>query len=231
MIAIDFGRSKIDVVLPQVDKRFLQNSGGNIVRHILMGLLLCLSPLSRAESPARVPVIGIADFSPGRSWTWDYSQTDTGERTSSETYTVTQVAGSNVTIEMSTMFPGESEFHVHHRLIVPLDRCLSAYQNPGVVRSWSFRMFYRDENGNWSETVPPTTLAFEEKFNCDPWVSDTMSLLTVFRDGVNGREFMHKPSRRLEASWFSETGSDVAVLIEKPFTRRPGFPSYVSRRR
>lgn len=183
-----------------------------------------------ALNEAQLPVIQAGDFTVGRAWTWDYSQTDTGERTSSETYTVIERTGSKVLIEMSSMLADETQYRAHHRLLVDVDRCLAAYPSASLRRPWSFRMYYFSE-GLWQEMVPPTTLAFEEKFNCNPWVMDSSTNLTVFRDGPRGREFMHMPNRRIEASWFSEAGSDPAVLSEKPFTRRPGFPSYVSRRR
>jgi len=184
-----------------------------------------------AAVTGQVPVVSSEFFAPGRSWTWDYSHAQTGELYSTETYTVVDRAADLVTIEMSTIFPGQGAYRAHHRLIVPVDRCLAAYRNPVQKQPWSFRMFYREQDGHWQETEPPTTLAFEEKFNCNPWINDSRSYLTIFRDGVNGAEFMHKLWRTVETSWFSGESVEAGVMSEKRFNHGNGSQNYIVRRR
>src|SRR4051812_38033946 len=87
-----------------------------------------------ASQTAKVPVIHIEGLSPGRAWTWDYFRQESdgrpGDLYSTETYTVIERHGEEVLIEMSTIFPGQGSYNSHHRLLVPVGRCLSAYRNP-----------------------------------------------------------------------------------------------------
>lgn len=187
-------------------------------------IFLFLMVFASAAPVEPLPVVNASWFTPGRSWTWDYFRTS-GELYSTETYTVVQRNGDEVWLEMSTQFPGGDRYSGHHLLQVPVNRCLAAYRNRFVVQPWSFRMFYRDSSGQWTRTEPPTTLAFEEKFNCNPHIHDSNEFLTIFRD--DGHEFMHKRWRTVEGSWF---GPD-AVLVEKNFSHGAGSESFVMRRR
>lgn len=182
-------------------------------------------------SVAALPVVSFEFFTPGRSWTWDYRRVDDGVLYSSETYTVIQRAGRQVLLEMSTVFPGRGAWGAHHRLLVNVDKCLAAHAGTGVPAKWSFRMFYKKSDGRWEETWPPSTLAFEEKFNCDSHVRDMPEFLTIFRDGQRGREFMHKVRRVIEGSWFSIDGESAGVMSAKIFDHGSGTEKFLVRRR
>ena len=194
---------------------------------------LLFVPSATAQS---LPVVRSEFFTLGRSWTWDYFLVDAnglpGPLYSTETYTVVHRAKGNVLLEMSTHFSGQGLWRAHHRLLVLLDRCLAAYRNPVQKQPWSFRMFYRKQDGRWAETEATSTLAFEEKFNCNPWIHDSRLYLTDFRQGLGGRiEFMHRLWRRLDSSWFSASGESGGVMSEKYFRRGAGSQDYLVRRR
>ena len=179
-----------------------------------------------AFAQAQVPTVDATDFKPGKSWTWDYFRED-GGLYSTETYRVLANHSGQLQIEMSTQVPGQRSFRSHHRLVVPLARCLESYRNPVHRVPWSFEMYYRNAKGRWEQTFPNTTLAFEEKFNCNGHVNDSRDYLTVFREDA----FMHKFSRVVEGSWFSLTGPDAGVLLEKNFDHGIGSSRFLMKRR
>jgi hypothetical protein len=186
-----------------------------------------LSLLFLLAAASALPTVSFDFFRPGRAWTWEYRRADNGSLYSTETYSVVQRAGRQVLLEMSTSFPGQGVWRAHHRLLVNVDRCLAAYRNPVVKEPWSFRMFFKDQSGRWIETEPPTTLAFEEKFNCNPHMHDSREYLTVVREDA----FMHKRWRTLEGSWFSLEGSEAGVMAEKNFNHGSGTQNYIVKRR
>lgn len=186
-------------------------------------VLLC----SSAFATDRVATISPEFFEPGRTWTWEYYQEGV-TLYSVEKYEVIENIEGEVTLEMSTHFPGQGTFKAHHRLRVNIDRCLAAYANRADIKPWSFRIFHRLQN-KWIEVEPPTTLAFEEKFNCNPHRHDSREYLTVFRDSSAGELFMHKRWRNLEGSWFMNAGPEAGVLFEKDFNHGAGTHHYLMR--
>lgn len=187
-------------------------------------MLWLFSLFALAASAQPVATISIGDFTSGRSWVWEY-RTERGDLYSTEKYSVVSVNGNQVVLEMSTTFFNEGHFQSHHRLVVPLDRCLAAYANPSEVKVWSFKMFFR-EGEHWREVVPPSTLAFEEKFNCNPYRHDSLEFKTEFKSSPVGELFTHKRWRTLEGTWFMNEGELRGVAFAKKFTHGNGGETY-----
>ena len=137
-----------------------------------------------------VATVSLADFAQNKSWSWEYRR-DSGELYSTERYTVTNVANGTVTLDMSTTFPDTGNFESHHRIVVNVARCLKAYANPAQFEPWSMRMFHRN-GAQWEEVQTTSTLAFEEKFNCNPYRNDSRDFKTVFKNSEAGeKSFSH----------------------------------------
>lgn len=172
----------------------------------------------------RVATVSAADFSVGRQWRWNYF--DGGDELySSEQYTVIENNNGEVLIEMASHFPNETVFKPHHRIRVNVGDCLKAYQDPWSKKSWSMRMFYL-EDGAWKPVEPPSTLAFEEKFNCNPYKHDSSEFLTLFRSSQAGELFTQRRWRRIEGSWYMNVGPFKAVSFEKAFPHGAGGDTY-----
>lgn len=194
---------------------------------VLLSLLLTFS-FAHAEIP--LPVVSAADFTVGRSWIWDYFD-QTGAIYSTEKYTVISLVGSVVVIEMASDYGGGQSLKPHTRLRVDVTKCLRAYRNPTAKQAWSFQMFYLSA-GRWTEFDQPNTLAFEEKFNCNPreYSSPSAPYLTEYAEIDGVRVFQQKLYRRLTGSWFAMTGPQMAVAVRKEFNADPAM-SYTFRLR
>ncbi|MES2964416.1 MAG: hypothetical protein V4760_11025 [Bdellovibrionota bacterium] len=188
------------------------------------------STLALAQTPARVPTIEASDFQIGRSWIWDYVDAS-GKTYSTERYEVLALKDDRVLIEMSSSYDGGTTLTAHHRLDAKVGDCLLAYRNPAQKKPWKFTMYSLDQ-GKWVPFDPGKTLAFEEKFNCNPHVmmAPHENYLTVFSTFGGEAVFQQKLWRKLESSWFSLNGPERAVASRKQFgtpqsgyvfTRRP----------
>lgn len=171
-----------------------------------------------------VATISSSDLSAGQKWHWNYFDA-AGAMYSSEQYEVLENNNDVILIEMSSHFPGETVYKPHHRIEIPLEDCLRSYSDPLEKKPWSMRMFYLD-NGKWNETEPPSTLAFEEKFNCNPYRHDSREYLTVFKTSPMGEAFAQKRWRTQESSWFMNSGNHAAVVYEKDFPHGAGGETY-----
>lgn len=182
---------------------------------------LVLTLVARAE--VALPTVQVSDFTVGRSWTWDYTQAD-GHLYSTERYTVVGVEGSVVLLEIASDYGGGQNLRPNTRVQADVAKCLAAYSNPHQKKPWSITMFSLSA-GRWTEFEAPSTLAFEEKFNCNPREYLQMSdpYLTVYSvvDGV--RVFQQKLWRRLTSSWFAAEGPERAVAVQKEFTSDPSM--------
>jgi hypothetical protein len=165
----------------------------------------------------KLPTVKPDDFKIGRYWTWDYVEAS-GNIYSSERYVVVGHADNMVWLEMSTQLPHQVGFNAHHRLQVNVQDCLRAYRNPNQKIGWSFRMFQL-ENGSWQETGVGKTLAFEEKFNCNPFLfTDAFANFLTVEKKIGGEEvFQQRLWRRLDSTWFSEGGPDAGIAFMKTF--------------
>lgn len=175
------------------------------------------STVAFAQTPQLVPTLDANDFTIGRSWTWDYVDAS-GKIHSTERYEVVSRENDRVLIEMSSSYDGGTTLTVHHRIDVKVNDCLLAYRNPAQKKAWSFKM-YSLTNGHWVPFDPGKTLAFEEKFNCNPHVMTAphQPYLTVFSTIDEEKVFQQKLWRKLNSSWFSETGTNRAIAFKKDF--------------
>ena len=200
---------------------------------LVLGLLLTAVSKSQAQValPKVVPVIQVSDFQVGRHWIWDYVQ-PSGQIYSTERYEVLSVNGSTVLIEMSSDYGGGQNFKAHTRIEVNVDQCIAAYRNRAAKTPWSFTM-YSIVDGAWSPYDAPKTLAFEEKFNCNPHVQTDVwdDYLTAFSVIDNEPVFEQKLWRRIDLSWYSLSGPNTAVAFQKAFTADPSQPYTMKRRR
>ena len=190
--------------------------------------LMFLSLFARAD--VTLPTIQIGDFSVGRSWTWDYTQAD-GKLYSTERYTVVETKGSVVLLEISSDYGGGQNLKPNTRIRADLSQCLAAYSNPVQKKPWSMTMYSLGASG-WTEFEAPSTLAFEEKFNCNPreYLKPSDPYLTVYSviDGVH--VFQQMLWRRFTSSWFAAEGRERGVAVQKEFTADPTM-TYTSKLR
>ena len=174
-----------------------------------------------ARAEVSLPTVAVSDFTVGRSWTWDYTQGD-GTPWSTERYTVVAATGSVVMLEISSDYGGGQNLKPNTRLQVEVTKCLSAYSNSAQKKPWSFKMFSLSAKG-WSEFEAPSTLAFEEKFNCNPreYLKPSDQYLTVYSAIDGTRVFQQKLWRKLTSSWFAAEGPQRGVAVQKEFTSDP----------
>lgn len=192
--------------------------------------LIASFALAQQPTTSTVPVVQASDFNVGRSWTWDYFDGQ-GAIYSTERYEVLVRNGDLVLIEMSSSYDGGATLVAHHRIEAKIGDCLRAYVNPAQKKPWKFKMFSL-EQGRWVPFDPGKTLAFEEKFNCNPNVTGGVgaNYETVFAT-IDGEDvFQQKLWRKLESSWFSMSGSDRAIAFRKTFASDP-TSTYVFKRR
>ena len=191
------------------------------MKSIIILLALFGASLGFAQAP-KLPIISLSDFTPGRVWTWNYSQGP--DFFSSERYTVMSRDSEFVWIEMSTRLAGETTYRAHHRIHVSVKSCLNAFSQASGRKAWSYEMYYLN-NGKWELYDPSSTLAFEEKFNCNPYlfVDRFQPFLTFFYERANGvRLFEQKPWGKLNASRYLMSGPESAIASEKVFAKRDG---------
>lgn len=188
----------------------------------LATVFVLITTLSAPAFPSRVPTVDARTFEPGRSWTWEYREAT--EFYSTERYTVVSNTGDQVVIEMSSRLKENEAFRPHHRISVSLSQCLSAYANPVEKKPWALKMFNLDHKGQWQEFDPGTTLAFEEKFNCNPHVYQNYGApyRTVFKSTPVGPLFEHKRWGRLDGSRYFLDGASAGIAAEKRFAKPKG---------
>jgi len=184
-------------------------------------LFLALMSVTPSRAEVALPTVAVSDFTVGRSWTWDYTQAD-GKPWSTERYTVIAVSGTTVFLEISSDYGGGQNLKPNTRLQVDIQNCLAAYANPAQKKPWSYKMFFFS-SGHWNEFEAPNTLAFEEKFNCNPreYLGASDPYLTVYSEIDGVPVFQQKLWRRLSASWFAQDGSQKGVAVQKEFTSDP----------
>lgn len=165
-----------------------------------------------------VPVVSIATFQPQHAWSWAYYTKD-GAFYSSERYEVISVEGSIVTLEMASRFKESDPYRFHHRLVVDVKKCLEAYATAGVKKNWAFKMYYWT-GGTWDSVgTPPSTAAFEEKFNCNSHVVKTADMETLFgkaESALGGQNiFQQKSKKRADMAWFFLEGSNAGIAAQR----------------
>jgi hypothetical protein len=184
-------------------------------------MILFFALFARAE--VSLPTIRATDFQVGQSWTWDYTEAN-GKIYSTERYTVVDLQGTTVLLEIASDYNGGQNLKPNTRVKADVAKCLAAYSNPHQKKPWSITMYSHTANG-WSEFEAPSTLAFEEKFNCNPreYRKPSDQYLTEYSvvDGV--KVFQQKLWRKLVSSWFAQEGTARAVAVQKEFTSDPAM--------
>ncbi len=185
---------------------------------------------SHAAPPSLLPVVSATNFAVGRAWTWDYFD-QTGTIYSTERYTVIEQRGSIVVIELASDYDGRQNLKPSTRIEVDLLKCLAAYKNPGQERKWSIKMFSL-ASGVWTEMDQPNTLAFEEKFNCNPHRYEKAGepYLTIYSTIDSISVFQQKLWQRLGASWFAVSGPHAATAVRKEFNSDPHMAYWFQQR-
>lgn len=126
--------------------------------------------------------VTLEQFQPQASWTWAYSEFDVATSTWKapylyERYTVIDVQGSKVTIEMSSSSTYPVETSAHHKFTADVNKCLSAYADYKTKKSWTV-VFYTKSFGPKWELVSSAhkPLVFTEKFNCISTIDEAVQL-------------------------------------------------------
>lgn len=182
---------------------------------ILLGFILTWTAL--AAPPTPLATIHPDFFKPGQVWHWKYYQD--GVLYSTEKYTVLEARPDRVLIQMSTRLAGQRDFIIHHRQEVNPQRCLLAHKNPAHYRPWSINLYFKN-NGRW-ELVDglTTTLAFEEKFNCNPHHFQSRYRNTYFKTlttDLGAQElFQQRKGPRDNSSWYFNHSEYAGLMAFK----------------
>lgn len=182
---------------------------------------LALPALANTATVTPLATITPDFFKPGQVWHWKYYQD--GVLYSTERYTILEARPDRVLIQMSTRIAGDSEFIIHHRQEVNPQRCLLAYKNPAQYRPWSIKLYYRNQ-GQW-ELIDglTTTLAFEEKFNCNPHRFQSSYRNTHFKTMMTdlGEQelFQQRKGPQDNSSWFFNLPDHPGLMAFKPMSR------------
>lgn len=160
-------------------------------------------------------------FQPGQRWYWKYYQD--GVLYSTERYTVLAATPQRVFFEMATKLSAESTFRAHHRIEVNPQKCLRAYQNPAQHIPYSFQLYYL-QNGQWQLVDGLTSpLAFEEKFNCNPYRLKGTYKSTFFQStetDLGIQELFQQRKGPLDmSSWYFNTTDYPGIMAYKRMSR------------
>jgi len=163
-----------------------------------------------------LPTVASETFAIGRAWTWDY-MTAEGQWYSSETYQVINNENDIVSFQMSTRYADRQQIQTHHRLVVDLKKCKESYRNPADRIPWSIKLLSWQE-GQWVDSGTTSTLAFEEKFNCNPHAGRSIIQDdALFRNTGFGEIFQLRIRTRPHSSWFFLAGEQAGVQAQKDF--------------
>ncbi len=117
-----------------------------------------------------VPVISSEQLQVGNQWIWNYyEQGECGKFYSSERYTVVVRNRDWVTIDLWTQVATATVYTPSARFVINLQDCWSAFSGP---RKKEFQItVHAFEKNKWSvEGYKVSSTAFEEKFNCNPYI-------------------------------------------------------------
>lgn len=181
-----------------------------------------------------VPTVSIEQFAKGKSWTWGYSEVNgtNGESAAPnvfETYTVTNVNGNLVTIEMSTSHGTFQKTKPHHKFIANVKDCVeNRLRRPrrSFLVEFYTRSFHPNSQGQWElVSKQHEALMFEEKFNCLQKIpAKDIRLKSEVILGAVTDLFRHDP--RASHSWYVNSTDDlkgVAALKNFPGKMRYQF--------
>jgi len=177
-----------------------------------------------------LPLVSAEQFYVGATWVWNYYKDgDHQQLHSLEKYTVTAVQGDRITFDITTQQASSAQFTPSARFHVKLSDCLRSFRGG---RHHFFTVELQGyANGQWSEGYQMKSLAFEEKFNCNP--IEYPRLHPVFRTNYQdvetpwgeARVFQQKsvmPSQVL-SYYFLDQGHLTGVAFKKEFNRDSAY--------
>jgi hypothetical protein len=170
----------------------------------------------------------------GRHWSWTYYKDgDLTEFYSAEIYTVVEVSGSLITIEIQSKYSASGEFKANTRFRTDISKCYQAFGNPEHKKEFTIDLFPM-QDGQWA-TVPyqVSSNAFEEKFNCNPAIhSANNSLYETRFDSAHtpwGEEHLfqqwpREPGSQIRAFYFEDEPELKGIAYRKDFN--PGTSNH-----
>lgn len=118
--------------------------------------------------PQSLVTVSSQTFAEGDTWTWAYSAWDKLQQNWQspyffEKYTVTDVAGDLITIEMASGSRMPVATPAHHKFIADLKTCLESSD----LKTWTIQLYTKSFGSGWvAADLKNKGLAFTEKFNC-----------------------------------------------------------------
>lgn len=190
--------------------------------------------VSTVSLAASAPMISSAQLKLGRHWTWTYyKQGNLSDIYSAERYEVVEVKGSKVTIEIQSQYGGTGGFHANTRFRVDTENCLHAFIEPELKVEFLIDLF-PFQDGQWAK-VPyqVQSTAFEEKFNCDPYVHRGKSSLYETRFESEStpwgemrlfQQWPKLPQSQLRSFYFQDGAETAGIAYRKEFN--PDTPDH-----
>jgi hypothetical protein len=199
----------------------------------LLGLLTSFS--SFADT---LPVISPEQLQIGNFWVWTYyTEGDFSRPYSAERYEVIGQRGTQILFEIRSRYDDHSDFKAHTRFRVDLAKCLRAFKNPEIKTNFMIDL-YPQTDGQWAKIpIQTPSIAFEEKFNCNPIFHTQRGSLYETRfesaQSSQGAERLFqqwpKSSRsQLRAFYFLNHPELKAIAYRKDFN--PGTPHFYEMR-
>jgi hypothetical protein len=157
-------------------------------------------------SGAQAQTIAMNQLRVGRHWVWRYSEfhkeTGTWVPYLDERYTVVDVKGTKVTVEMSSTEAGkEGAAPAHHKFVFDYKNCELAGRSP-AFRHWTLSFYSKSLAADWalvSGTHP--NYVFTEKFNCSKTRSAPEIEAMPF-EGRDWRVFRELTHSTEESGWY-----------------------------
>ena len=121
---------------------------------------------------SELPVVDKKVFQKGQQWVWAYSEFDKDSNQwlkpyLYEKYTVTEVNGDIVEIEMSSDAELSGSSSAHHKLKANLSECLKAGTNVQKMKAWKIAFYTKSFGPQWElVSLSHQGIPFTEKFNC-----------------------------------------------------------------
>jgi hypothetical protein len=179
---------------------------------LLLSLVINIPVANAADSPTHYPVVKLSDFRVGKYWVWVYfEQNKTTQKWETpylyERYSVIEVEGSIVTIEMSSGPRLPVLTPAHHKFRVDIKTCLKNYGQLENLKNWTVEFYTKSLSPDWELTSKfHKNLVFSEKFNC----TATSSQSTVFT--VNTELGVLSAFKHNVLGWDSYYGLDNPAL-------------------
>jgi hypothetical protein len=178
-------------------------------------LLFCLSLTAFGQTNPREGVVTKSLFKKGSFWIWNYYENGELEKLySQEKYTVTKRERNYITFVLSSKIGEETEFSKRFKFKVNLKTCQNKYRQRHFNPSYSL-LFWQRQNKKWTSLGRTgKSLLFEEKFNCNQFLSEKRQ---TFDHPLRG--LIETTGTTKEGSFYFKEGSLEGVLSHKHFNR------------